>query len=90
MSTKVIRKNDDWTSVCFEDLPIGEQFTFCDEQNFDSFRICCKISENSAIAFDNNFPKNSPILKVSAEEDVYTEDVEIYLCQFSQTGELLD
>lgn len=77
MSTKVIRKTDEWTPMYFGDLPVGEWFSFCDEQNFDSFRICCKISENSAIAFDNNFPKEPIIGKIDADEGVYTEDIEI-------------
>lgn len=79
MSTKVVRASDDWTSMYFGDLPVGEWFSFCDEQNFDSFRICCKISENSAIAFDNDLSKKIPIIKVNAEEDIYTEDIEIHV-----------
>lgn len=77
MSTKVIRANDEWTSMHFRDLPVGEWFSFCDEQDSDLFRICCKISEDSAIVFDNNFPEDPTIGKVSADKSIYLEDVEI-------------
>lgn len=77
MSTKVIRANDEWTSMYFGDLPVGEWFSFCDEQDSNLFRICCKISEDSAIVFDNNFPEDPTIGKVSADESIYLEDVEI-------------
>ena len=77
MSTKVIRVKDEWTSTYFGDLPVGEWFSFCDEQDSDLFRICCKISEDSAIVFDNDFPNDPTIGKVSADKSIYLEDVEI-------------
>ena len=77
MSTKVIRVKDEWTSTHFGDLPVGEWFSFCDEQDSDLFRICCKISEDSAIVFDNDFPNDSTIGKVSTDKSIYLEDVEI-------------
>lgn len=77
MSTKVIRANDEWTSMHFGDLPVGEWFSFCDEQDSGLFRICCKISEDSAIVFDNNFPEDPTIGKVSVDKSIYLEDVEI-------------
>ena len=79
MSTKVVRASDDWTSMHFEDLPIGEWFSFCDEQDSNLFRICCKISEDSAIVFDNTFPEDPTIGKVSADKSIYPEDVEIHV-----------
>ena len=77
MSTKVTRVKDEWTSTHFGDLPIGEWFSFCDEQDSDLFRICCKISEDSAIVFDNDFLGNSTIGKVSTDKSIYLENVEI-------------
>ena len=77
MSTKVIRVKDEWTSTHFEDLPAGEWFSFCDEQDSDLFRICCKISVDSAIIFDNTFPDDPTIEKVGADKSIYLEDVEI-------------
>lgn len=76
MSTKVIKENSK-TSMFFEDLSIGEWFSFYDEQDSGLFRICCKISENSAIIFDNNFPEKPSIGEVNADESIYLEDVEI-------------
>ena len=77
MSTKVTRVNDEWTSMHFGDLPVGEWFSFCDEQDSNLFRICCKISVDSAIVFDNTFPDDPTIGKVSADKSIYLEDVEI-------------
>lgn len=77
MSTKVIRVKDEWTSTHFGDLPVGAWFSFCDEQDPDLFRICCKISEDSAIVFDNDFPGDPTIGKVSTDKSIYLEDVEI-------------
>lgn len=76
MSTKIIKENSK-TSMFFEDLPIGEWFSFYDEQDSGLFRLCCKISENSAIVFDNNFPEKPSISEVNADESIYLEDVEI-------------
>ena len=56
MSTKVIRVKDELRSMYFGDLLVGEWFSFCNEQEPDLFRICCKISEDSAIVFDNDSP----------------------------------
>lgn len=78
MSTKII-KEDSKTSMFFEDLLIGEWFSFYDEQDSGLFRICCKISENSAIVFDNNFPEKPSIDEVNADESIYLEDVEIHV-----------
>lgn len=77
MSTKVIRANDERTSMLFGDLPVGEWFSFCDEQDSNLFRICCKISVDSAIVFDNTFPEDTTIEKVSADKSIYLENVEI-------------
>lgn len=77
MNTKVIRLYDERTSMRFGDLPVGEWFSFYDEQDSSLFRICCKISEESAIVFDNNFPEDPTIGKVSADKSIYLEDVEI-------------
>lgn len=77
MSTKVIRANDEWTSMHFGDLPVGEWFSFCDKQDSGLFHICCKISEDSAIVFDNNSPEDPTIGKVSVDKSIYLEDVEI-------------
>ena len=79
MSTKVVRASDERTSIYFGGLPVGEWFSFCDEQNSGLFRICCKISEDSAIIFDNTFPKDPTIGKVSADKSIYLEDVEIHV-----------
>lgn len=77
MSTKVIRANDERTSMHFGDLPVGDWFSFCDEQDSNLFRICCKISVDSAIIFDNTFPEDTTIEKVSADKSIYLENVEI-------------
>lgn len=77
MSTKVIRANDERTSMHFGDLPVGDWFSFCDEQDSNLFRICCKISVDSAIVFDNTFPEDTTIEKVSADKSIYLENVEI-------------
>lgn len=76
MSTKVIRANER-TSMHFGDLPVGDWFSFCDEQDSNLFRICCKISVDSAIVFDNTFPEDTTIEKVSADKSIYLENVEI-------------
>lgn len=77
MSTKVIRANDERTTMHFGDLPVGEWFSFCDEQDSSLFRICFKILEDFAVVFDNNFPEDPSIGKVSADKSIYLEDVEI-------------
>lgn len=79
MSTKVVRASDEWTSMYFGDLPVGEWFSFCDEQDSGLFRICCKISEDSAIIFDNTFTDDPTIGKVNANKSIYLEDVEIHV-----------
>ena len=77
MSTKVIRANDEWASIRFGDLPVGEWFSFCNEQDSGLFRIYCKISVDSAVVFDNTFPDDPTIGKISADTSIYLEDVEI-------------
>lgn len=77
MSTKVTRVKDVWTLMHFGDVFVGEWFSFCDEQDSELFRICCKISEDSAIVFDNDSPGDPTIEKVSADKSIYLEKVEI-------------
>ena len=77
MSTKVIRANDEWTSMHFGDLPVGEWFSFCDSQLFNQYYILSKIDESHAISFNMVQDGENPVIKIQPDESIYPEDVEI-------------
>ncbi len=77
MSTKVIRANDERTSMHFGDLPVGEWFSFCDSQLFNQYYILSKIDESHAISFNMVQDGENPVIKIQPDERIFPEDVEI-------------
>lgn len=77
MSTKITKKNDYRTSMFFENLPLGEWFSFCDEQDFRCYNILYKLDESHAASFNMVQDGENPVIEILPDECIYPEDVEI-------------